>query len=112
MRKYFIEISDFESNDYISKEIACNGMIRKLKDEVYFRVNLNKEQLSDAKIGGLTGYDINLPMKIDKTQLEIITDENNKVLSAYDVALYIYKKAKDVEVFRKMHNDFFYMFEM
>lgn len=63
-------------------------------------------------IGGLTGYDVNLPMGIDKSQLEIITNENNKVLSAYDVARYIYKKAKDVGFFRKMHNEFFYMFEM
>lgn len=111
-KKYFPEIKKFELNDFISKETACNAMIRKLKDEVYFRVKLNEEQLSNAKIGGLTGYDVNLPMKIDKSQLEIITDENNKVLSAYDVAQYIYNKAKDIEVFRKMHNDFFYMFEM
>lgn len=111
-KKYFLEIKNFELNDFISKETACNAMIRKLKDEVYFRVKLNEEQLSNAKIGGLTGYDVNLPMKIDKSQLEIITDENNKVLSAYDVAQYIYNKAKDIEVFRKMHNDFFYMFEM
>ena len=94
-KKYFLEIKNFELND-----------------EVYFRVKLNEEQLSNAKIGGLTGYDVNLPMKIDKSQLEIIIDENNKVLSAYDVAQYIYNKAKDIEVFRKMHNDFFYMFEM
>ncbi|HJJ04556.1 MAG TPA: hypothetical protein OIM45_01525 [Clostridiaceae bacterium] len=111
-KKYFLEIKNFELNDFISKETACNAMIRKLKDEVYFRVKLNEEQLSNAKIGGLTGYDVNLPMKIDKSQLEIIIDENNKVLSAYDVAQYIYNKAKDIEVFRKMHNDFFYMFEM
>lgn len=111
-KKYFLEIKNFELNDFISKETACNAMIRKLKDEVYFRVKLNEEQLSNAKIGGLTGYDVNLPMKIDKSQLEIITDENNKVLSAYDVAQYIYNKAKDIEVFRNMHNDFFYMFEM
>lgn len=111
-KKYFLEIKNFELNDFISKETACNAMIRKLKDEVYFRVKLNEEQLSNAKIGGLTGYDVNLPMKIDKSQLEIITDEDNKVLSAYDVAQYIYNKAKDIEVFRNMHNDFFYMCEM
>lgn len=111
-RKYFIEISDFESNDFISREVACKAMIRKLKDEVFFRVKLNKEQLSNAKIGGLTGYDVNLPMEIDKSQLELITDENNKVLSAYDVAQYIYIKAKDIDVFREMHSNFFYMFEM
>lgn len=111
-KKYFVEINDFNANDYISKEIACKAMIRKLKDEVYFRVILNKEQLSSAKIGGLTGYDVNLPTKIDKSQIDIITDDNNKVLSAYDVVKYIYNKAKDIEVIRNMHPDFFYMFEM
>lgn len=110
--KYFIEISNFESNDDISKEIACRAMIRKLKDEVYFRVRLDKEKLAKAKIGGLTGYDVNLPIKIDTSSIDIVTDNNNKVLSAYDVAKYVYNKAKDIEVFRNMHNDFFYMFEI
>lgn len=110
--KYFLEISNFESNDDISKEIACRAMIRKLKDEVYFRVRLDKEQLAKAKIGGLTGYDVNLPIKIDNSNIDIVTDSNNKVLSAYDVAKYVYNRAKDIEVFRNMHNDFFYMFEM
>lgn len=110
--KYFLEISNFESNEDISREIACRAMIRKLKDEVYFRVRLNNEQLNKAKIGGLTGYDVNLPIKIDKSDIDIITDNNNKVLSAYDVANYVYNKAKNVEIFRNMHNDFFYMFEM
>lgn len=110
--KYFLEISNFESDDDISKEIACKAMIRKLKDEVYFRVRLDKEQLAKAKIGGLTGYDVNLPIKIDNSNIDIVTDSNNKVLSAYDVAKYVYNRAKDIEVFRNMHNDFFYMFEM
>lgn len=111
-KKYFTEISNFNSNDFISLENCCKAMIRKLKDEVYFRIMISNEQLKKAKIGGLTGYDVNLPMKIDKTNIEIITDSNNKVLSAYDVAEYIYKKAKDIDIFRKMHHDFFYMFEM
>ena len=111
-RKYFNEISDFKLNDFISKEIACKAMIRKLKDEVYFRIMISNEQLEKAKIGGLTGYDVNLPMKIDKANIEIITDSNNKVLSAYDVAKYIYEKAKNIDIFRKMHKDFFYMFEI
>lgn len=111
-RKYFNEISDFKLNDFISKEIACKAMIRKLKDEVYFRIMISNEQLKKAKIGGLTGYDVNLPMKIDKANIEIITDSNNKVLSAYDVAKYIYEKAKNIDIFRKMHKDFFYMFEI
>ncbi len=53
-RKYFNEISDFKLNDFISKEIACKAMIRKLKDEVYFRIMISNEQLEKAKIGGLT----------------------------------------------------------
>ena len=111
-KKYFSEITDFKSDDMIKKDLACKAMIRKLKDEVYFRVNVGKEQFDKANIGGLTGYDVNLPMKIDSDNVEIITDDNNKVLSAYDVAKYIYEKTKDKNVFREMHSDFFDMFEM
>ena len=111
-KKYFSEITDFESNNMISKDLACKAMIRKLKEEVYFIVNLGKEQLDKANIGGLTGYDVNLPMRIASDNIEIITDGNNKVLSAYDVAQYIYEKTKDKKVFRDMHSDFFDMFEM
>ena len=94
-KKYFLEISDFKSDGLVSKEVACKAMSRKLRDEVYFRVKLDEGQLEKARIGGLTGYDINLPMKIDKSKLDIITDSDNKVLSAYDVASYIYEKAKN-----------------
>ena len=80
-------------------------MIRKLKDEVYLRVELDDEQLEKARIGGLTGYDINLPVRIDKSKIRVITNSDNQVLSAYDVA-------KDKEVFRIMHDDFFEMFEI
>lgn len=111
-KKYFSEISDFTSLATISRENACNAMVRKLQDEVYFRVRLNESQLSNARMGGLTGYDVNLPMAIDKSQLDIITDSNNKVLSAYDVDKYIYEKAKNIDILRNMHRDFFYMFEM
>jgi len=111
-KKYFQEISDFESDSVISEEIASKAMIRKLKDEVYFRVKLDEEQIEKAKIGGLTGYDVNLPMMIDKANLDIITDSDNKVLTAYDVARYVYERAKDIEVFRNMHTHFFDMFEM
>lgn len=111
-KKYFSEIFSFESNDMIGKELACKAVSRKLKEEVYFRVNLRKEQLDNAKIGGLTGYDVNLPMKVDNKDVEIITDDNNKVLSAYDVAQYIYERTKDKAVFRDMHGYFFDMFEM
>ena len=60
----------------------------------------------------MTGYDIKLPMQIEKSNLDVITDSNNKMLSAYDVARYVYEKTKDKDIFRKMHSDFFYMFEM
>ena len=56
-RKYFLEISDFELNSLINKDVACKAMVRKLQDEVYFRVNLDEEQIQQAQIGGLTGYD-------------------------------------------------------
>ena len=111
-KKYFQEISDFESDGMISKDIACKAMIRKLKDEVYFRVRLAEGQIEKAKIGGLTGYDVNLPMMIDKSNVDIITDSNGKVLTAYDVAKYVYERAKNIEVFRGMHREFFNMFEM
>ncbi len=80
-------------------------MIRKLKDEVYLRVELDDDQLEKARIGGLTGYDINLPVRIDKSKIRVITNSDNQVLSAYDVAKY-------KEVFRIMHDDFFEMFEI
>lgn len=111
-RKYFLEIKDFNSNAPIDRDIACKAIMRKLKDEVYFRVRLSPEQLEKAKIGGLTEFDINLPEGIDKNNVDLIIDSNNKVLSACDVAKYIYEKAKDIDVFRKCHSGFFYMFEM
>lgn len=111
-KKYFLEISDFESNSLISRDVACKAMIRKLKDEVYFRVKLDEEQIKQAKIGGLTGYDVNLPMRIEQSNLDVITNSDNKVLSAYDVAGYVYERAKNIDDFRNMHEDFFYMFEM
>ena len=111
-RKYFIEIIDFEQNETISRIIACNAMKRKLSDEVYFRVNPTEEQLKKAKIGGFTEYDINLPDTIDKNQLAIVTDSNNTVLSAFDVAKYIYERAKKIDIFRNTHPEFFYMFEL
>jgi len=111
-KQYFQEISNFEEENLISKDIACKAMIRKLKDEVYFRVKLNEGDLEQAKIGGFTGYDVNLPIGIDNSKLDVITDSNNKVLSAYEVAEYLYEKVKNIEVFREFHEDFFYMFEM
>lgn len=111
-RKYFLEISDFESSNSISRDVACKAMTRKLKDEVYFRVQLDEDEIAQAQIGGLTGYDISLPMGIDKSKVDIITDSNETVLSAYDVARFVYERAKNIDVIRNMHEDFFYMFEM
>lgn len=111
-RKYFLEISDFESSNSISRDVVCKAMTRKLKDEVYFRVQLDEDELAQAQIGGLTGYDISLPMEIDKSKVDIITDSNETVLSAYDVARFVYERAKNIDVIRNMHEDFFYMFEM
>ena len=111
-RKYFLEISDFESSNSISRDVVCKAMTRKLKDEVYFRVQLDEDEIAQAQIGGLTGYDVSLPMGIDKSKVDIITDSNETVLSAYDVARFVYERAKNIDVIRNMHEDFFYMFEM
>jgi hypothetical protein len=85
-------------------------MERKLKEEVYFRVNVTEEEVNEARIGGLTGFDVNLPYGIDKSKLQLIT-ENDNVMSAYDVCSFIYEKTKDIEIFRKMNDDFFYMMD-
>jgi len=111
-KKYFQEITDFEADTLISKDDACKAMARKLKDEVYFRVELSEVELKQAKVGALTQYDINLPMAIDSSKLDILTDSNNKVLTAYDVAMNVYERAKNIDVIRDRHGDFFYMFEM
>ena len=111
-RKYFTEITDFGQDKEISKELACNAMKRKLKDEVYFRVNPSEEQLEKANIGGVTGYDINLPDSVGNNQLDVITDSNNKVLSAFDVAKFIFEKVKNIDIFKEFHPEFFYMFEL
>lgn len=111
-KKYFQEVSDFEADTIISKDDACKAMARKLKDEVYFRVELGEEELKQAKVGVMTEYDINLPMAIDSSKVDIITDSDNKVLSAYDVAMNVYERAKNIDVIRNRHGDFFHMFEM
>ena len=111
-RKYFTEIDDFTQSGNISTDIACKAVRRKLSDEVYFRVIPTEEQLKNAKIGGITEYDVNLPDAIGNHQIDIVTDSNNKVLSALDVARYVYEKARDIEEFREMHPGFFHMFEL
>ena len=109
-RKYFPEIDDFSSQKLVGKELACIAMERKLKEEVYFRVNVTEEEVNEARIGGLTGFDVNLPYGIDKSKLQLIT-ENDNVMSAYDVCKFIYEKAKNIDVFREMNDDFFYMMD-
>lgn len=111
-RKYFPEITDFTQKKPIGKVLACRAMRRKLNDEVYFRVIPTNEQIERARIGGgLTGYDVNLPEAISRDQISVVTDSEGRVLSALEVAHFIYDKAKDVAVFREMHRDFFRMFE-
>lgn len=109
-RKYFSEIDDFSSKELVGKELACRAMERKLKEEVYFKINVKEEELNEARIGGFTGFDINLPHGIDKSKLELIT-QNDNIMSAYDVCSFIYEKAKNIEVFREINDDFFYMMD-
>lgn len=109
-RKYFLEITDYNTNELVGIELASSAVLRKLKEEVYFRVSLDADTLDKARIGGLTGFDINLPNKISKENIQLITSDNN-IMTAYDFALYIYEKAKDIEIFREMNEGFFYMFD-
>ena len=111
-RKYFKGIKDFNSDESISLEDSCKAMIRKLQDEVYFRVTPTEQQLEQAKIPVFSEFDINIPVQINPNQIDIVTDSNNKILSAYEVARYIYDKAKDLYPIRDRHEKFFYMFEM
>lgn len=87
-------------------------MKRKLDDEVYFRVIPTEKQLRNARISGMTGYDINLPEAISKDQIAIVTDSSNKVLTALDFAKFVFEKAKNIDIFREMHPAFFEMFEV
>lgn len=109
-RKYFLELTDYNTNELVGIELASSAVLRKLKEEVYFRISLDTDTLDKARIGGLTGFDINLPNKINKENIQLITNDG-EVVSAYDFALYIYEKAKDIEIFREMNEGFFYMFD-
>lgn len=111
-RKYFKEIEDFNSDNPISLEDSCKAMIRKLQDEVYFRVLPTEKQLEQARIPAFREFDVNITVPIKPNQIDIVTDSNNKVLSAYDVARYVYDRAKDLQPIRHRHSKFFYMFEM
>lgn len=109
-RKYFLELDNFDIDTLVGMELASSAVLRKLKEEVYFRISLDTDTLDNARIGGLTGFDINLPNKINKENIQLITSDG-EVVSAYDFALYIYEKAKDIEIFREMNEGFFYMFD-
>ena len=111
-RKYFPEITDFSQERPISKALACRAMQRKLNDEVYFRVIPTNEQLERAKIGGVTGYDVNLSDAISRDQVSIVTGPDNRVISALDVARFVFERAKDIAIIREMHPNFFEMFEL
>ncbi len=111
-RKYFTEIIDFNQDEPIDKAMACEAMKRKLKDEVFFRVKPTDEQIKSARVGGFTGYDINIPGAIGRNQIDIVTDSYNKALTALEVAKYIYERARDMAPLRRMHPDFFNMFEL
>lgn len=109
-QKYYLEISDFNCEELVGKNLACKALSRKLKDEVYFKVGLEQSHLDKAQIGGLTSFDIKMPVAIDKSNIKLIT-ENGRILNAYEFALSIYHKAKDIDIFRENHEDFFFMFE-
>lgn len=110
-RKYFNDIKDFSSNEIISRDSVCNAIINKLKDEVYIYINLDKELLSNARIGGLSGYDINLPNGIDSSNLKVITDDDGNTLSSYDIVSYMYEKVKNNNIWKEFNQDLFYMME-
>ena len=110
-RRYFEEVTNFSSIANCSKNMACKAMVRKLKSEQYLRVEITDEEYSQAKIGGFSGYDINLPNNIDKSRISVVTGKDGEEISAFDVAQYIYEKAKDKSVFREMHKEFFRMME-
>lgn len=112
-RKYFIDdINDFTMDELVGLDLACRAVARKLKDEVYFRVDIDESVIEkEARIGGFTGFDINLPVAIDKSNLQLVAREG-EVITALDFAKFIYEKAKDFDIFREMNGDFFHMFEM
>ena len=111
-RKYFIDdINDFTLNTPIGLDLSCRAVARKLKDEVYFKVNLDQSMLKEARIGGLTGFDINLPIAIDKSNLQLITS-SGEMITAYDFAKLIYERTKEIEIFREINENFFHMFDI
>ena len=90
----------------------CKAIINKLKDEAYIYIDLDEGTLENARIGGLSGFDINLPMGIESSRLKVITDENGNILSSYDIVSYMFEKVKNNNVWREFNEDLFYMMEM
>lgn len=111
-KKYFEDIIDFTSTEKVSRDSVCKAIINKLKDEVYIYIDLDEKYLENARIGGLSGFDINLPMGIEQSRLKVITDENGKILSSYDIVSYMFEKVKNNNVWREFNEDLFYMMEM
>jgi len=110
-RKYFDGVN-FNSNSTVGLENACTAVSNKLKDEVYFKVDLDEEQLDRAYVGGFgAAYDIRLSENVDKSKVHLITDSNLNILSAYDVASYIYNKTESKDIYRKMNSEFYYMMD-
>ncbi len=111
-RKYFDDINDFSSDEIVSRESVCKAITNKLKDENYIYINIDKTFLLNARIGGLSGFDINLPNDIDSSKLSLITDDNDNILSSYDIVSYMYEKVKNNNVWREFNEDLFYMMEL
>jgi len=111
-KKYFEDITDFTSTEKVSRDSVCKAIINKLKDEAYIYIDLDEGTLENARIGGLSGFDINLPMGIESSRLKVITDENGNILSSYDIVSYMFEKVKNNNVWREFNEDLFYMMEM
>lgn len=110
-KKYFNMIENFNDENYVSPEMVNIAIKNKLKDEVYIYINSSDIDIEQARIGGLTGYDINLDSVIDNDKIKIITDNEGNIISAYDVVSFIYEKVKEIDIVREMNEDFFEMME-
>ena len=110
-RKYFDGVN-FNSISTVGLENACTAISNKLKDEVYFKVDLDEEQLERAHVGGFgAAYDIRLSEDVDKSKVHLVTDSDLNILSAYDFASYIYDKTESIDIYRKMNSEFYYMMD-
>ncbi len=114
-KKYFKEIKDFNTDENVTREQACMAMKRKLEDEVFLRVRADKNDLEHIDVKPLSSYDIKIYERtIDPSKIDVLTDNDNKVMSAFDLTKKIYEVAKNIEVLRGEYGarDFLYMFEM